>query len=141
MWDEARLMVAAEELVDRDNAENRGAARLDLAAAQAHLHQFQEFEIPGAQLNIARPAEDVPRTRRQVLVMEAAARIRLRQNCPHAEWHPVSVGGDSQRGTGQTCDLCQHTLRKYLLECRLCLTRVCVRCKRKRLRRDVVVNR
>ena len=134
MWDEARLVGAAEQLVDREWGEHPEAGPLDIGVAQAYLHQYQEFMLNRVRNRAAHPAPPRhPPTRREVLVMEATERIRRRAECTHRHWRLVSVGGISQRGAGQTCDICRLTLRKYLFECTQCRTRVCFRCRNNRL--------
>ena len=135
MWDEARLLGAAEELVDREAEAQRhpGEGPLDIAEAQANLHQYQEMMLNEVHHRAAHRAPQIGATRRDFLVMEATERIRRREECTHPNWRLVGVGGQMQRGAGQRCDICRLTLRKWLLECANCRTRCCFRCRRNRL--------
>lgn len=45
MWDEARLVIAAEELVDHEAREAGGAAPLNLEQAEQQLRHFQDLAI------------------------------------------------------------------------------------------------
>lgn len=133
MFDEDALLVEAEELVEREAQDAEGAT-MDVEEAQANIRQFEEFMVAHARVGmIAPPVVDLPQNRREVLIMEAAARIRLQAMCEHLDWRPVGVRGKSQRGNGQRCDLCRQTLANYLLECTQCWVRTCVRCRRSRL--------
>jgi len=143
LYDEDRLVIAAEELVEREARDAPEAFPLDLEQAEQQLRHFQGVfiaqELGRADREAPPPVQEdrpiavPPQNRREMLVMEAMGRIRLRQECQHQEWHPVGVRGQSQRGVGQQCDSCHLTLGRYLLECTQCRMRACVRCRRNRL--------
>lgn len=66
------------------------------------------------------------RARRNAQIFLAAERLRGDHECDHDDWGTVSTG--SLRS-----ELCTYTLGDFLLECRQCDLRACVRCKRNRL--------
>ena len=147
MWEEDRLLIAANDMVAR---EDRFGGALNVQDAQAHLQQYQQFMIDGAQVNRAEralpgvPAPQAPQappgpppphgTRGEVLNMEAAERIHLQTECQHDDWYPVGIERGLPDRIGQACERCRMPLARYLLECRNCKLRVCVRCRRNRLR-------
>lgn len=61
-------------------------------------------------------------------------RLEEQQICRHPDCSPVPVGGKSQRGVQQRCDLCLMTMKRFLLRCTQCHMKMCVRCRRNRLR-------
>ena len=59
-------------------------------------------------------------------VEQEAQRLRARHECDHTAWHKVVLGN-------LMCENCNFQPGSYLLECRQCALRACVRCKRHRL--------
>jgi hypothetical protein len=66
---------------------------------------------------------------RQVLnamVRREADRLEVNHDCDHTRgWR--GVGGQHQ------CEMCFHTLTRFILRCRQCNLQICVRCKNNRL--------
>ena len=102
-WDERRLLARAEVIVDRQPRE------MELALAH-HAEQVRQAT-----------------ERRAEQVRQAMERLREDHECAHDEgWRKVTTGS-------LRCEECTHTLGAFLLECRQCNLRACVRCKQNRL--------
>ena len=63
-------------------------------------------------------------------VQQIEENIREDHECAHRYFKRVN----GVNGGENLCELCRSRLTGYLLECRQCQIRICVRCKRHRLR-------
>jgi len=112
-----------------------------LRARELHEHGNEEDEVDEAEAVQRMEQEQLERNRRWEEIAQARLAgkecvIRNQEMCTHPDWRQVGVRGRIQRMRPEqnTCARCHQQLGRYLLECTECHMRVCVRCRRHRLR-------
>lgn len=75
------------------------------------------------------PRVGAPVVPRNELIQLAAEELQENHDCTHEGYEAWQM---TTRGN-LTCENCFHTLSRFLLECRQCHLRACVRCTRNRL--------
>ena len=65
-------------------------------------------------------------------LVHAGGPFETMEDCEHPEWQFVEVGGQGQPEHYIPCDLCAQDQPFYLIRCRQCGLRICLRCGRHR---------